>query len=282
MVLLQAADLLDSDILKKVVAHLIFRDINKQIPAKNGILTSPFFNKEVYKSIIPEITRQLYFDEFKLEIKKNNLKSYSNHIDGYSVFTKITQIIQNLGYLFENNKNPEDLNLSIKDYLDYVPDDISARIHKYDIHLQHLLLTRLEGINDIPGIEENDTEVVLYRNIIRKIPANAFYKLHKLRRLNLDNNRISEIDHNAFQGLDNLAILYLKDNHLHDLPANIFKPTPLLVHLLLSSNPLSALDPSIFNNLQHLQTVKLPKYSFQMASFDILKNNFPKTKFKLE
>lgn len=180
-------------------------------------------------------------------------------------------------YQFQLVKNDNTPELSIADYsaIHGMP-----RIRFDDLDLTNKHLTSIEGLLQIPGIENLD-RIFLENNKIVQLPANTFQRLTNLRRIDLDKNLLTELPATLFQGLarldyisiasnlltavpeslfrglTSLRSVYLKENRLRELPANLFQDCQNLRSLNLMYNQLTALPATLFRGLTNLTTIYL-------------------------
>ncbi len=102
---------------------------------------------------------------------------------------------------------------SIQDLLDQgqLPKIVGKAAKGKALDLSNLGLTSVEGIQNVPGIEEVWT-LNLENNDITTLPKNAFETLGNLRMFFLGNNNISEVEIGAFAGLFQLSYVDMAGN----------------------------------------------------------------------
>ncbi|XP_016055758.1 PREDICTED: relaxin receptor 1 isoform X4 [Miniopterus natalensis] len=109
----------------------------------------------------------------------------------------------------------------------------------------------------VPSVSSNVTSMSLQKNLIRKLPPNAFKKYHDLRRLFLQNNKIRSISIHSFRGLYNLTKLYLSHNRITFLKPGVFEDLHKLEWLVIEDNHLSRVSPLTFYGLNSLMLLEL-------------------------
>ena len=171
----------------------------------------------------------------------------------------------NQGVTFETF-NPLSFNLSIQDYIDYLPYKINlikitegATTH-LTLNLANCFLHSLVGFENIPNIN-NVEHIQLQKNYIKNLP-DFLFTLHKLERLDLSVNQISQISEKICD-LTKLGSLNLSNNIITALPSCIGS-MPSLTILNLESNAIKELpdlsDSQIsLLNLAYNQLRKLPE-----------------------
>ncbi|MDP3889355.1 MAG: leucine-rich repeat protein [bacterium] len=140
---------------------------------------------------------------------------------------------------------------SIVDLIEENPEKI--KLDKTKLDLSDLGLTSLDGLEKIDEkIKKGATELLLNRNRLTSIAANAFQGLSNLRRFHLSSNRLTSIAANAFQGLNNLQELYLSNNQLTSIAANVFQGLNNLQRFYLDNNQLTSIEANTFQGLNNL------------------------------
>ncbi|KAK1343089.1 hypothetical protein QTO34_015862 [Cnephaeus nilssonii] len=104
----------------------------------------------------------------------------------------------------------------------------------------------------VPSVSSNVTSMSLQRNLIRKLPPDAFKKYHDLRTLFLQNNKIRSISKHSFRGLYNLTKLHLSNNRITFLKPGVFEDLHKLEWLVIEDNHLSQISPLTFYGLNSL------------------------------
>ncbi|XP_036280699.1 relaxin receptor 1 [Pipistrellus kuhlii] len=107
-------------------------------------------------------------------------------------------------------------------------------------------------LRTVPSVSSNVTSMSLQRNLIRKLPADAFKKYHDLRTLFLQNNKIRSISKYSFRGLYNLTKLHLSNNRITFLKPGVFEDLHKLEWLVIDDNNLSQISPLTFYGLSSL------------------------------
>ncbi|XP_014311900.2 relaxin receptor 1 isoform X3 [Myotis lucifugus] len=104
----------------------------------------------------------------------------------------------------------------------------------------------------VPSVSSNVTSMSLQRNLIRKLPPDAFKKYHDLRTLFLQDNKIRSISKHSFRGLYNLIKLHLSNNRITFLKPGVFEDLHKLEWLIIDDNHLSQISPLTFYGLNSL------------------------------
>ncbi|XP_039262601.2 slit homolog 1 protein-like isoform X2 [Styela clava] len=126
---------------------------------------------------------------------------------------------------------------------------------------------RDKGLKSLPvSMPADVTEIRLEQNMIEVIPARAFARYRKLKRIDLSNNLISEVSEDSFQGLKHLNSLIMYENKITSLPKGIFAGLGNLQLLLLNANKLSCLRHDTFDGLVSLKLLSLYDNKLQIIS----------------
>nr|KAF6350007.1 relaxin family peptide receptor 1 [Myotis myotis] len=104
----------------------------------------------------------------------------------------------------------------------------------------------------VPSVSSNVTSMSLQKNLIRKLPPDAFKKYHDLRSLFLQDNKIRSISKHSFRGLYNLIKLHLSNNRITFLKPGVFEDLHKLEWLIIDDNHLSQISPLTFYGLNSL------------------------------
>ncbi|XP_015419776.1 PREDICTED: relaxin receptor 1 isoform X2 [Myotis davidii] len=104
----------------------------------------------------------------------------------------------------------------------------------------------------VPSVSSNVTSMSLQRNLIRKLPPDAFKKYHDLQSLFLQDNKIRSISKHSFRGLYNLIKLHLSNNRITFLKPGVFEDLHRLEWLIIDDNHLSQISPLTFYGLNSL------------------------------
>lgn len=145
---------------------------------------------------------------------------------------------------------------SIQDYLDYKPEEFRTRMTGDKINLWNLSLNSLEGLQNLPGIQ-NITQLDLSNNYLQSIKPHSFAGLNKLEELYLDRNPLQSIEPEAFAGLPNLYLLALNNGELSHLNPGTFAQLPHLRTLYLNANHLKDIQPVVLAGLPELEALYL-------------------------
>ena len=81
------------------------------------------------------------------------------------------------------------------------------------LNLQSKQVTSLEGLTEIPGIQ-NCQRIDLSNNQLTRIERDAFLGISNLQELDLSNNHIEQVEPGAFAGLYEIDVLNLGRNQL--------------------------------------------------------------------
>ncbi|GFO26025.1 leucine-rich repeat-containing protein 15-like [Plakobranchus ocellatus] len=137
-------------------------------------------------------------------------------------------------------------------------------------NLEELDLSENENINAFPDLsqlniaEQSSVKVLLYKNKIQSLPANAFAGIaNKLHTLDLSKNSISSMNSASFNGVTNLQELHLSEQEgltgrTLTLPQSIAQSASSLTHLFLNGQNLDESTLwSILSNMENLEIVEL-------------------------
>ncbi|XP_069580173.1 toll-like receptor 13 [Brachyistius frenatus] len=108
--------------------------------------------------------------------------------------------------------------------------------------------------DDVP---RDAVSVKLTINLLERIHREDFSGMSKLRRLDLDQNKIAHVDDGSFIHLVALEMLSMNDNQLVNLTADLLRGMSNLTVLNLNSNNIRSIDASAFRFLTRLRTVSL-------------------------
>lgn len=164
-------------------------------------------------------------------------------------------------YYLITNKNLPDMDkarftFSLQDYLDYRPEIIKER-HKSDsLDLDKLQLADLDGLQDIPGIN-NVTNLELNFNKLTRLPDFSLQGLNNLERLTIIGNELKELSESCLHGLKKLELLSIGGNPQMEIPATAFEGLTNLRILQLVNNQLSELPATLFHGLNNLEILTL-------------------------
>ena len=89
------------------------------------------------------------------------------------------------------------------------------------------------------------------------IQSNSFRYLNKLKKLEIEWNKIEQIDSDVFQGLGNLEELILNGNKLNKIESNSFRYLIKLKKLDLRKNKMQQNISNGFQGLDHLEELNL-------------------------
>lgn len=94
-------------------------------------------------------------------------------------------------------------------------------------------------------------------NQLSSIPFDAFYGLHKLIQLNLEENNLKEINPKWFEHLENLQNFNLNNNYLEEIPNGVFNKLTKLKTLELNDNSLISIRWKMFEQNTFLETISI-------------------------
>ncbi len=147
---------------------------------------------------------------------------------------------------------------------DGVQDDNASHEHLtrtcyFDVHITGDYITSLEGFIPTAPIDLTDREraIWIHKTNIQHLCAQDFQHAQDPQRLLLDRNNITSIDANAFIGLTSLTELNLSSNNITSLPSQLFKPLLNLKELKLSDNKLQHIHEHMFKYCTKLKTIHL-------------------------
>ncbi|KAM7140162.1 relaxin receptor 1 isoform 2-T2 [Molossus nigricans] len=112
-------------------------------------------------------------------------------------------------------------------------------------------------LQDVPSVSSNVTSMSLQKNLITKLPPDAFKNYRDLRQLFLQNNKIRSISVHSFRGLYNLTKLYLSRNRITFLNPGVFEDLHKLEWLVIDDNHLSQISSQTFYGLNSLMLLEL-------------------------
>jgi Leucine-rich repeat (LRR) protein len=235
----------DNNLLEELVVARNFLDINGPagiaiavLAHKQGILNNKVLPYDILVDDALELSHQFTSSYF---IERNEI--YDEEIHYLSV--------QNL---IDANCMPE----------------ITISYGETRLHLSRQHLTSLEGLGNIPGIN-NVVLLELNNNNISELQAGTFKKLTNLRYLDLSNNNISKLEAEVFKELNKLCSLNLSNNNISKLETGTFKGLNKLQYLNLSHNNISKLETGTFKgfnkpyrlNLSHNNISELQAGTFK-------------------
>ena len=178
-------------------------------------------------------------------------------LDHVVTLIKTNQFTYNTGneigriYYLITNKNLPDMDkarftFSLQDYLDCRPEIIKER-HKSDsLDLDKLQLADLDGLQDIPGIN-NIKNLELNNNKLTRLPDFSLQGLNNLERLIIIGNELKELSESCLHGLKKLKVLSIGYNPQMEIPATAFEGLTNLRVLQLVNNQLSRIYPLCFS-----------------------------------
>lgn len=115
-------------------------------------------------------------------------------------------------------------------------------------------LELLDWSTGIEVIREADLEnaknlnsIILNKNAISRIPANAFKHAANLATIEISANKITDIEDNAFYGLNKLTDLTLESNFIKVIKRNTFAGAPKLATISLKVNDITTIEDGAFN-----------------------------------
>ncbi|XP_055841053.1 uncharacterized protein LOC129908519 [Episyrphus balteatus] len=166
-------------------------------------------------------------------------------------------------------------NLSISS----VPENLSSELQVLDLSLNkisyleenafltadlqnlHKLFIRNCSMENLDPLSLRSLEILieldLSNNLLRRLQANIFGSLVKVRALVLNGNLLEVLDDGIFQNLKYLHKVELKDNRIVQVGTAVFVNVPLLSQIYLSGNRLNFLRKESFENLQRLTSLSL-------------------------
>ncbi|XP_055913782.1 uncharacterized protein LOC129947296 [Eupeodes corollae] len=166
-------------------------------------------------------------------------------------------------------------NLSISS----VPENLSSELQVLDLSLNkisyleenafltadlqnlHKLFVRNCSLENLDPLALRSLEILieldLSNNLLRRLQANIFGSLVKVRALVLNGNLLEVLDDGIFQNLKYLHKVELKDNRITTVGTDVFVNVPLLSQIYLSGNRLNVLRKESFERLQRLTSLSL-------------------------
>lgn len=130
-----------------------------------------------------------------------------------------------------------------------------------DVSLHGLVISsgeiRQVSIDAFVGLTVPLQALGLPNNQLEMVPSLAFYKLHRLDRLDLSHNRLHKIENTSFEGLTSLTFLDLSENLISWVSADAFMPVPMLHTLRLQGNRLAVNTVSNLRGLRNLKELDL-------------------------
>lgn len=199
--------------------------------------------------------KEFYTDCKFLEMTTDELKNMSSLIQNN---TKTLNLLRNnLAFFPVNNLshlvNLEHLILS-HNSLKTVPEDLS----KFFPKLETLLLTSnlISDLTTLNGLQNIKT-LNLDKNLLTKIPNNAFSNFENLDKLSIQRNRITSIGEDSLDGLSKLKRLHLNGNGIEFVHTLAFENLENLEVFHLQSNKLKQLSPQTFRKQEKLKTLYL-------------------------
>ena len=118
----------------------------------------------------------------------------------------------------------------------------------------------------------NLKQLVLGRNPIQTLNAEAFRGLGKLTRLSVYDSELTTVNEGAFKSLESVDILFLSGNKIQSLPRNVFEPLVNLYFISLADNFLESLHGDTFSNNKLLQQVNLKNNQINSLGSSFLDN----------
>lgn len=291
----QYRELKGKALLDKVVAEYSFVT-RLQIPINNRqtLALLRAFDFLEFTPGIQLITRKISTNQFMLDWVMNLIQKKK-------LSTNTATEIGRIYYLITNKELPDtDKNnfvFSLRDYLDYRPEIIQQRhLKKWELDLSKLHLIDLDGIQDIPNLNNitilnlshnnltellpdlgviglnNLTGLYLAHNQLSQLPATFLNGLNKLTFLAFDFNRLFQLPATIFQGLNKLQHLSLQYNQLTELPITLFQDLSDLKDLRLNSNRLTQLPAHLFDGVNNLQELDLSHNKLELLPSTLFKN----------
>ena len=195
-----------------------------------------------------------------------------------SSFKGLRPLVAKYYYLLKQKNLPnvddKSYGLSIQDYLDYLPQVITARRKETNLALSRMRLNSLEGISNIPNLARVHT-LWLENNRLHSLPANSFNGLTNLSGLYLAGNQLRALPAGAFNGLVRLSVLNLDHNLLSGLPVGIFSGLSNLRSINLSYNQIAGLPAAVFDGLANV-VFFLDKNPLSAAQIEELREALPR------
>ena len=191
----------------------------------------------------------------RLDLSKNGLNNFDARY--LSNFTRLKVL-----FLNENKLTQLPQNLSV-----HVP--ALRKLYMSDSYLiKSLSRLSLETAFNLEKIYLRDSGIL-------QLKAEDFYNNTALLHLNIQHNQIRKIDANAFTGLRRLRYLHLDDNLIRDLPKDTFKPLINLSKMTVSSNSITTIPNHLFAHNRQLKIIALNKNQInhlEPASFQNIGN----------
>lgn len=201
------------------------------------------------------IARQITANQFMID-------QVMNLVQKKQLSTNVATEIGRIYYLMTGNNLPNidanDFRFSVRDYLDYRPEIIKERhLQKWNLDLSKLYLIDLDGLQDIPNLNNITILNLSHNNLTELLPDLGVIGLNNLTGLYLAHNQLSQLPATFLNGLNKLTFLALDFNRLFQLPATIFQGLNKLQHLSLQYNQLTELPITLFQDLSDLKDLKL-------------------------
>lgn len=203
---LEAADLLDIPLIKKIIAYQFAQQLSsKQLsyPALQQQLTQAGLHPDLVQDLLRQTTILYY------------------------VFSPKIPTLQESPY-----------GLSIQDYLDFNPQLIEQRRTGDRLNLSSLYLTSLEGLHNISNIASVKILNLAY-NQLQQLQPKTFVGFQNLQLLDLTNNQLQQLQPQIFTELQNLQALFLGSNQLQQIQPQLFDGLQNFQRLFLYNNPLT-------------------------------------------
>jgi Leucine-rich repeat (LRR) protein len=148
------------------------------------------------------------------------------------------------------------LGFSIRDYLDFKPEEIEKRTQRNFFGLSNLFINDLEGLDDIPDFY-HCVVLNLDHNLLMRFDSNTVRGFAHLGAIDLSFNRIAFVSNFAFIGASKLVSLNLSYNPLTVIESSAFQGIPTLFDLDLSMSGVIQLPEHVFDSLVHLKKLDL-------------------------
>lgn len=147
--------------------------------------------------------------------------------------------------------------ISIQDFLNRnLLDDriVEGESHIFGLGLDELGIDSLQGIENVPGIDQVQN-LNLSSNDIKRLPL-KIPNLENIKRLDLHNNIIEKFP-SKIEGLENLQVLDLRGNSIREIPDTVEGLENLEV-LILDGNPVQDI-PRRIKGLENLKSLNLSR-----------------------
>ncbi|XP_066252538.1 phospholipase A2 inhibitor beta-like [Euwallacea similis] len=206
-----------------------------------------------------------YYGNYNLRCEDCQIKNFTNQTFIYDNLLNTLNLtrsaVQNIGPTsFEHFKNLRYLYLQDNGLKTIAPEAFKGLTQLYELHLEDNLLNTLEP-GFLAGVASN--LVNISRNLLDRLPAQAFADVASVLSLDLSRNHLKILDKDTFEGIRDLEDLDLSWNILCHLPLGVFKSLSGLRRLNLDNNKFARLGYGVFSGLENLSALFLARNSLQ-------------------